>query len=29
LLAGKTPPRAETPSFGCPVESVYYTMPKP
>jgi len=29
LLAGQTPPRAETPSFGCPVESVYYTMPKP
>ena len=29
FLAGKTPPRAETPSFGCPVESVYYTMPKP
>jgi peroxiredoxin len=29
LLAGKTPPRPETPSFGCPVESVYYTMPKP
>jgi peroxiredoxin len=29
LLAGKTPPRAEAPSFGCPVESVYYTMPKP
>jgi peroxiredoxin len=29
FLAGKTPSRAETPSFGCPVESVYYTMPKP
>jgi len=29
LLAGQTPPRAEIPSFGCPVESVYYTMPKP
>ena len=29
FLAGKTPFRAETPSFGCPVESVYYTMPKP
>ena len=29
LLAGKMPLRAETPSFGCPVESVYYTMPKP
>lgn len=29
LLTGKTPHRAETPSFGCPVESVYYTMPKP
>jgi peroxiredoxin len=29
FLASQTPPRAETPSFGCPVESVYYTMPKP
>jgi peroxiredoxin len=29
FLASTTPPRAETPSFGCPVESVYYTMPKP
>jgi peroxiredoxin len=29
LLAGKTPPRVETPSFGCPVKSVYYTLPKP
>ena len=28
-LASKTPPRTETPSFGCPVASVYYTMPKP
>ena len=28
-LAGKTPSRAETPSFGCPVESVFYTLPKP
>jgi peroxiredoxin len=29
LLVGKTPPRADTPSFGCPVKSVYYTLPKP
>jgi peroxiredoxin len=29
LLAGKTLPRAATPSFGCPIESVYYTMRKP
>jgi len=29
VLAGKTPPRAETPSFGCPIESVYYTLPEP
>lgn len=28
-LAGKTPSRTETPSFGCPVESVLYTLPKP
>jgi peroxiredoxin len=27
--AGKAPPRAETPSFGCPVKSLYYTLPKP
>jgi peroxiredoxin len=29
ILAGKMPPRADTPSFGCPVRSVYYTLPKP
>ncbi len=29
FLAGKAPPRADTPSFGCPVKSVYYTLPKP
>jgi peroxiredoxin len=29
LLVGKAPPRADTPSFGCPVKSVYYTLPKP
>ena len=29
FLAGQAPPRAETPSFGCPIESVYYQLPKP
>lgn len=29
VLAGEEVPRAETASFGCPVESVYYEMPKP
>ena len=29
FLAGKAPPRVDTPSFGCPVKSVYYTLPKP
>lgn len=29
VVAGREVPRAETPSFGCPVESVYYQMPKP
>jgi hypothetical protein len=29
LLTGKMPPRSDTPSFGCPVKSVYYTLPKP
>jgi hypothetical protein len=29
LLVGKAPLRADTPSFGCPVKSVYYTLPKP
>ncbi len=28
-LAGRPLSRAESPSFGCPVESVYYKMPKP
>jgi peroxiredoxin len=28
-LAGRPPRRAETASFGCPVESVYYQLPKP
>jgi peroxiredoxin len=28
LLVGKAPFRADTPSFGCPVKSVYYTLPK-
>ncbi len=28
LLAGQAPPRADTPSFGCPVKSVYYTLPR-
>ena len=28
-LAGETPTRTDTPSFGCPIESVYYTLPKP
>jgi peroxiredoxin len=29
FLAGKAPPRADIPSFGCPIESIYYTMPQP
>jgi peroxiredoxin len=29
FLAGKAPPRADTPSFGCPVKSVYYSLPRP
>jgi peroxiredoxin len=29
FLAGKEVPRAETPSFGCPVQSVYYDLDKP
>lgn len=29
FLAGRPVPRAESPSFGCPVESVYYTLPGP
>jgi peroxiredoxin len=28
-LAGKAPPRSVVPGFGCPIESVYYTMPGP
>ena len=29
FLAGRSVERPETSSFGCPVKSVYYTMPKP
>jgi peroxiredoxin len=29
LLVGKAPLRTDTPSFGCPVKSVYYLLPKP
>lgn len=29
FLAGRPVVRVESPSFGCPVESVYYTMPRP
>lgn len=29
VVAGRDVARPETPSFGCPVESVYYEMPKP
>ena len=29
LLAGRPVPRAETQSFGCPIESVYYGLSKP
>lgn len=29
LIGGVPIRRAETPSFGCPIESVYYTMPRP
>lgn len=29
FLAGREVPRAETPGFGCPVESVYYDLAKP
>lgn len=29
FLAGQAPPRVDTPSFGCPVKSVYYVLPKP
>ena len=29
LRAGRPVARPETPGFGCPIESVYYTLPKP
>ena len=29
LLTGQAIERAETPSFGCPIRSVYYDMPRP
>lgn len=29
FLDGRPAPRAETPSFGCPVQSVYYDLDKP
>ena len=29
FLDGRPVPRPETASFGCPVQSVYYSMPKP
>jgi len=29
FLAGREAPRTETPSFGCPVQSVYYDLDKP
>ena len=29
LLGGRPITRAETPSFGCAIESVYYSLPKP
>ena len=29
LLAGQPVARAETPSFGCAINSVYYTIPRP
>ena len=28
FLAGEAVPRAETPSFGCDIKSVYYILPK-
>lgn len=28
-LVGQAPPRSVIPSFGCPIESVYYTLPQP
>ncbi len=29
FVAGRPIVRPETPSFGCPIESVYYDLPKP
>ena len=29
FLAGRPLAREETPSFGCPIESIYYDLPKP
>ena len=29
LLGGSSPARPETATFGCPIESVYYRLPKP
>lgn len=29
LLGGGSPTRPETATFGCPIESIYYTLPKP
>ncbi len=29
LLGDRTPARTETATFGCPIESVYYRLPKP
>ncbi len=29
FVAGRPVPRAETPSFGCAIQSVYYTIPRP
>jgi len=29
LLAGRAPTRTETTPFGCPIQSIYYTLPKP
>lgn len=29
FLGGRPVGRQETPSFGCPIKSVYYTLPKP
>jgi peroxiredoxin len=29
FLTGRVPLRTDIPSFGCPIESIYYMMPKP